>query len=234
MPLIVAQRRAPEQTMRILLVEDDPLLGKGTRLGLEQEGLTVDWVLDGESAQTAAQTHDYAAVLLDLGLPGEDGMTLLRRLRRSGYAAPILIVTARDQVQDRVAGLDAGADDFVIKPFDLEELAARIRAAVRRSAGRASDEIVHGDIVVDSGRRLVRQGGREVPVTAREFAILRALLARPGQVLTRANLEEALYGWGDEVESNAIEVHIHHLRRKLGRGLIKTVHGVGYRAGAMP
>ncbi|MDB5866347.1 MAG: regulator [Betaproteobacteria bacterium] len=214
--------------MRILLVEDDPLLGKGTRLGLEQDGLTVDWVQDGQTAETAALTHDYAAVLLDLGLPGQDGMTLLRSLRRRGYAQPILIITARHEVFDRVAGLDAGADDFVIKPFDLEELGARVRAAVRRGAGRASDEIVHGDIVIDRSRRVVRQRGRVVSLTTREFALLLALLARPGQVLTRANLEEALYGWGSEVESNAIEVHIHHLRRKLGRDLIRTVHRLGY------
>jgi two-component system OmpR family response regulator/two-component system response regulator QseB len=214
--------------MRILLVEDDLLLGKGVRVGLEQDGLTVDWVHDGELADAAVLTHDYAAVLLDLGLPGQDGMTLLRRLRRRGYVQPILIITARHEVSDRVEGLDAGADDFVIKPFDLEELGARVRAAVRRNAGRASDEILHGDIQIDRGRRLVRQAGHAVPLTAREFALLLFLLGRPGQVLTRNALEESLYGWGDEVESNAIEVHIHHLRRKLGRGLIRTIHGVGY------
>ena len=215
--------------MRILLVEDDALLGKGTKIGLEQRGYAVDWVRDGESAETALITHDYAAVLLDLGLPKRDGMSVLPRLRRRGYTNAILILTARDAIPDRVLGLDAGADDFIVKPFDLDELAARIRAGVRRSKGRAHGKIQRGFLIVEPGTHSVSIRDEVVDLTAREFSLLLTLLEQKGRILTRSQLEEALYAWGEEIESNAVEVHIHHLRKKLGKELIKTVHGFGYR-----
>ncbi len=215
--------------MRILLVEDDFLLGKGTKIGLEQRGHAIDWVRDGESADAAFMTHDYAAVLLDLGLPGRDGMTVLRSMRRRNCAAAILVITARDAIPDRVLGLDAGADDFVVKPFDLDELAARIRAGVRRSRGRSRERIEHGALALEPASRRVTLRGAAVDLTPREFAVLQYLLEHRGRTLSRQQLEEALYAWGAEVESNAVQVHIHHLRRKLGKALIKTIHGVGYR-----
>ena len=214
--------------MRILLVEDDALLGKGTKTGLEQRGYAVDWVRDGESANTVSMTHDYAAVLLDLGLPKHDGMSVLRSMRKRGYANAILIITARDAIPDRVLGLDAGADDFIVKPFNLDELAARMRAGIRRSNGRIHGKIRHGALTVEPATSLVTLRGEAVDLTPRELALLLNLLEHRGRTLSRSQLEEALYAWGAEVESNAVEVHIHHLRRKLGRGLIKTVHGVGY------
>lgn len=215
--------------MRILLVEDDALLGKGTKIGLEQRGYAVDWVRDGDSADTVSMTHDYAAVLLDLGLPGRDGMTVLRRMRRRGYAHPILVITARDAIADRVLGLDSGADDFIVKPFDLDELAARIRVGIRRGSGRVHGTIRNGALCVEPATGRVTLQGEAINLTPREFAVLSSLLEHRGRTLSRSQLEEALYAWGAEVESNAVEVHIHHLRRKLGRELIKTVHGVGYR-----
>ena len=214
--------------MRILLTEDDPQLGRATQIGLEQAGHAVDWVQSAEHAHTAVRLHDYACILLDLGLPGEDGMEALGALRDGGYAGAVLIVTARDQVGERIAGLDAGADDFIVKPFDLDELAARIRSACRRAAGRVRENLVHGDLVLDIADRHVTKGGHSVMLTVKEFRILQLLLEHGGRVLSREQLEKNLYSWGGEVESNAVQVHIHHLRKKLGRDLIRTVHAIGY------
>jgi len=214
--------------MRVLLVEDDVLLGKAVRTGLEQLGYSVDWVRDGVGAESAALECDHAAVLLDLGLPRQDGMKVLASLRQKGYAMPVLIVTARDQVTERIEGLDCGADDFIIKPFDLNELAARLRAAIRRYQGRSEPQLRYGGITIDPATRRVTHGEDAVALTAREYTLLVHLLAQRGRLHTRHQLEQALYQWGDEIESNAIEVHIHHLRRKFGKDLIRTVHGHGY------
>ncbi|HVY81645.1 MAG TPA: response regulator [Steroidobacteraceae bacterium] len=214
--------------MRVLLIEDDALLGKALRTGLEQQGHAVDWVRDGMSGENAALEGSYSAVLLDLSLPRQDGMKVLANLRRRGYTQPVLIVTARDQIPDRVVGLDAGADDFIIKPFDLQELGARLRAAVRRHSGRPQPQLSHGPVTVDPAARQVYLAGEPVALPAREYALLLHLLQHAGRVQTRRQLEEALYSWSDEIESNAIEVYVHHLRRKLGKDLIRTVQGHGY------
>jgi len=214
--------------MRLLLVEDDPMIGEGIRDGLGQEGFAVDWVRDGAAAETALGAEPYAAVLLDLGLPRKGGLEVLRAARAQRNDVPILVITARDAVADRIRGLDAGADDYLVKPFDLDELAARVRALVRRAEGRAEPVLRHGAIVLNPATRAVTLDGRPVALSGREFALLHALMARPGMVLSRAQLEERLYGWGEEVGSNAVEVHIHNLRRKLGAGAIRNVRGVGY------
>jgi DNA-binding response OmpR family regulator len=214
--------------MRLLLVEDDPMVGESIRDGLGHEGYAVDWVRDGAAAETALGAEPYAAVLLDLGLPRKDGLDVLRAARARRNEVPILVITARDAVADRIRGLDAGADDYLVKPFDLDELAARVRALVRRADGRAEPVLRHGAIVLNPATREVTLRGRPVVLSGREFALLHALLARPGMVLSRAQLEERLYGWGEEVGSNAVEVHIHNLRRKLGAGTIRNVRGVGY------
>ncbi len=214
--------------MRLLLVEDDPMIGEGIRDGLGQEGFAVDWVRDGAAAEAALGAEPYAAVLLDLGLPRKGGLEVLRAARAQRNDVPILVITARDAVADRIRGLDAGADDYLVKPFDLDELAARVRALVRRAEGRAEPVLRHGAIVLNPATRAATLGGRPVALSAREFALLHALMARPGMVLSRAQLEERLYGWGEEVGSNAVEVHIHNLRRKLGAGAIRNVRGVGY------
>jgi DNA-binding response OmpR family regulator len=214
--------------LRILLVEDDPLLGDGVRAGLIQEGYAVDWVRDGLAAQTALAPGGYDLVVLDLGLPRLPGLDLLEELRRARDNVPVLILTARDSVADRVKGLDSGADDYLVKPFDLEELAARVRVLLRRRAGRSAPSIRHGDIELDPASHGVTLKGKAVELSPREFAVLRELLENAGQVLSRARLEQSLYGWEQEVESNAVEVHVHHLRRKLGSGLIKTLRGIGY------
>ncbi len=214
--------------MRVLLVEDDMQLGAAVRTGLQQQGHSVDWVRDGVQAEEAALLGRYGAVLLDLGLPRQDGMQVLRKLRRKGFDQPVLIITARDQIPDRVVGLDAGADDFILKPFDMGELGARLRAATRRYNGRAQPHITYGGIAVDPAARSVTLRGAPVPLTSREYAVLAHLLTHRGRVQTREQLQEALYSWGEEIESNAVEVHIHHLRRKLGKELIRTVHGEGY------
>lgn len=214
--------------MRILIVEDDPLLGDGIQAGLRQAGFSSDWVRDGVAADTALAAERFAAVVLDLGLPRLSGLELLRRLRAAGNAVPVLILTARDAVADRVAGLDAGGDDYVVKPFDLDELAARLRALVRRAHGQAAATLRVGELELDPAAHAARFEGRPVELSAREFAVLQALTLNAGRVLSREQLEQALYGWGEEVESNAIEVHIHHLRRKLRPELIRTVRGVGY------
>jgi two-component system response regulator QseB len=214
--------------MRILLTEDDPQLGRATQIGLEQSGYAVDWVTSAEQAHTALRLHEYGCVLLDLGLPGQDGMRALAQLRDHGYTGAVLIVTARDQLAERIKGLDAGADDFIVKPFDLDELAARIRSASRRAAGRVREQLVHGDLTLDIAARQVTKAGQPVALTMKEFGILLQLMDNAGRVLSSEQLQKSLYGWGDEVESNAVQVHIHHLRKKLRRDLIRTVHAVGY------
>ena len=214
--------------MRLLLVEDDALLGNGIEAGLKQAGFTVDWAKDGREAQLALETTDYELTVLDLGLPRVTGMELLNQLRRKGSDMPVLVLTARDTVQDRVAGLEAGADDYLIKPFDLAELVARIRALLRRAHGRSISTIRYGDLVLTPDSLMVTRGDEQIALSARECAILVDLLEHRGTALSRARLEESLYGWNEEVESNAVEVHIHNLRKKLGSDLIKTIRGVGY------
>ena len=214
--------------MRILLVEDDPLLGDGLRAGLRQLGFQVDWVRDGDAAERELRAEPYAATVLDLGLPRRDGLDVLASVRRAGVTVPVLVLTARDAVPDRIRGLDLGADDYVVKPVDLHELAARLRALVRRSHGQPVECLQAQDVTLDPAARTVHQNGEAVPLSPREFDLLHALLLAAGRVLTREQLEQQLYAWGQEVESNAIEVHIHHLRRKLGAALIATVRGVGY------
>lgn len=214
--------------MKILLVEDDKLLGDGIAVGIAQSGLVVNWVLDGQQADTALATGNYDAAVLDLGLPRLSGMELLKRVRARGQILPILILTARDAVEDRVAGLDAGADDYLVKPFDLTELQARLRALLRRSKGYAESIINHGKLRVDPASHSVFLSDGPVDLSAREFAILHTLLINAGRVMSKAQIEEHLYGWGEEVESNTIEVFVHHLRRKLYPQLIRTIRGVGY------
>ena len=214
--------------MRILLVEDDEFLGDGLAAGLRHCGYNVDWLQDGETARTALATEDYAVLVLDLGLPRLDGMTLLRGLRASGNAIPVLILTARDSTWDKVGGLDSGADDYLVKPVDLDELAARLRALTRRSSVARAPLLKFRDVELDPAARRVRVLGEAVEVSAREFVILEMLMRNVGKVISRAQLESALYGWGEGVESNVVEVHIHHLRRKFGADLIRTVRSVGY------
>ena len=214
--------------MRILLVEDDPELGDGLSVGLRQAGFAVDWLPDGEAADRALQVERFDLAVLDLGLPRMGGMAVLQRARQRGLDLPILILTARDATGDKVAGLDAGADDYLVKPIDLDELAARIRALTRRSAGRASPLLTHGALTLDPAAHQVLLAGQPVELAARELALLQLLLENLGRVLTRSQLEQSLYGWNDEPDSNALEVHIHHLRKKLGSELIRTLRGVGY------
>jgi two-component system response regulator QseB len=214
--------------MRLLLVEDDPMIGEAARQGLRQEGHTVDWVRDGREAEAAVAGAPYDAVLLDLGLPRRDGLAILKSWRTRGVEVPVLIITARDAVSDRVAGLDAGADDYLVKPFDLDELSARVRAVARRRSGRAESVVRIGDLEIDTATRHVSWKGSDVNLSAREYALLEALANRPGAYLTRAQLEERLYGWDEEIASNAVEVHIHALRRKLDHDLIRNVRGMGY------
>lgn len=216
------------QTMRILLAEDDPLLGDGLRAGLRQLGFLVDWVRDGAAAERELQGQDYAAAVLDLGLPMKDGLDVLASVRRAGLTLPVLILTARDAVPDRVRGLDLGADDYVIKPVDLQELAARLRALVRRAHGQPQELLRIDTLALDPAARTVTVDDEPVALSSREFDLLHALMLAAGRVLSREQLEQNLYSWGQEVESNAVEVHVHHLRRKLGTPLIKTVRGVGY------
>lgn len=214
--------------MRLLVVEDDELLGNGLQVGLTQSGYAVDWVKDGQAAGLFLGSGDYDLLILDLGLPKRSGLEVLKSLRDTGSDLPVLILTARDTVEDRVTGLDSGADDYLIKPFDLEELEARIRALLRRRSGRSEPLLRHRDIVLDPASHTVTRGGEVVEVSPREFALLQQLLENRGRVLSRAQLEQSLYSWKDEVESNAIEVHIHHLRKKFGADLIRTIRGVGY------
>jgi two-component system response regulator QseB len=214
--------------MRVLLVEDDAMIGEAVRTGLRQDGFTVDWVREAEAGDAAIKAETYALLLLDLGLPRKTGLDWLRELRRRGNRAPVLILTARDAVADRVAGLDSGADDYLVKPFDLNELSARVRALLRRHAGRAEPLLRHAELTLDPATREAMFKGEPINLSAREFFLLAALVERPGAILSRAQLEQRLYGWGEEVESNAVEVHIHHLRKKLGSDFIRNVRGLGY------
>ena len=214
--------------MRLLLVEDDSMIGAAVEEGLRREGHTVDWVRDGREAEVVIPGGAYELVLLDLGLPRRDGLAILRSWRAKGVSIPVVIITARDAVADRVAGLDAGADDYLVKPFDLDELSARVRAVIRRRAGRSDAMVKIGELEIDSLTKRVKFEGREVTISAREYALLEALANRPGAYLTRSQLEERLYGWDEEIASNAVEVHIHALRRKLDPNLIRNVRGMGY------
>lgn len=214
--------------MRLLLVEDDTMIGESVLDLLRAEHYAVDWVRDGDMADAALCSQSYDLVVLDLGLPKRDGLAVLRALRARKERTPVLIATARDSVQQRVEGLDAGADDYVLKPYDLDELLARIRALLRRAAGRAEPVYEHRGLRIDPAMREARMNGEPVALSAREWAVLEALLVRPGRVLSRTQLEDKLYGWKDEVSSNTVEVYIHGLRRKLGNDLIRNVRGVGY------
>jgi two-component system response regulator QseB len=218
--------------MRLLILEDDPDLGEPLALGLRQAGHGVDWFRDGAQADAALAAAPYDAVVLDLGLPGADGMAWLRRWRARGATLPVLILTARDGIEQRVAGLDAGADDYLIKPISVDELAARLRALLRRTAGHAQAVWSHGGLDYEPAAKRVRWQGREVELTARELALLEVLLAHPQRVLSKDYLVGKLYDWsGSEPESNALEVHVHHLRRKIHPGVVRTVRGVGYALG---
>jgi two-component system, OmpR family, response regulator QseB len=214
--------------VRVLLVEDDPMVGEAIRTGLGDLGFTVDWVREGVAALSAASTEPFAAVVLDLQLPRKDGLSVLRELRERKLLLPVLIITARDQVKDRVAGLDAGADDYIVKPFDMQELAARLRAVLRRHAGSATPLLQARGITLDPATREVRSNGQLVALSAREIELLELLMQRPGMPLSRAQIEDRLLRWGDEVTSNTIEVHIHNLRKKLGMQAIRNIRGVGY------
>jgi two-component system OmpR family response regulator/two-component system response regulator QseB len=231
--------------MRLLLVEDDRMIGDSLRSALRLEGYAVDWVRDVAAAQGTLASERFDLVLLDRGLPaggsrtaeppaaaGGDGLDVLRTLRTRGDTTPVIVLTARDARGDRVAGLDAGADDYIVKPFELDELNARIRAVLRRHSGRAQPLLTHAGVTLDPATRQVTQNGMPVVLSAREFAVLEALMLRPGALLSRAQLEDRLYGWGEEIESNAVSVYIHQLRRKLGADFIRNVRGVGYFVGA--
>lgn len=214
--------------MRVLLLEDDRLLGQGLAAAMRGEGYTVDWFTDGRTGENALADHAYALVILDLGLPGRDGLQVLQNLRARRDAVPVLILTARDTVADRVQGLDSGADDYLVKPFDLDELLARARALIRRREGRAEPLLTHGELVLDPAAHAVTLGGAPILLSAREFALLRLLLEEQGRVLSKERLADQLYGWDGEPDSNTIEVYIHHLRRKLGPDRIRTIRGAGY------
>jgi two-component system response regulator QseB len=216
-------------SLKLLLAEDDPMIGRAVEQGLHNAGYTVDWTRDGNSAELALRTGDYALLVLDLGLPGLDGLALLNRMRAGDNRTPVLIVTARGAVSDRIAGLDRGADDYLGKPFDLDELVARVRALIRRHAGRARPQMQLGGLSLDPLSREVRLNQELLLLTQREFALLEALLTTPGAVLSTERLEETMYGWGEELASNALEVHVHKLRKKIGSAWIRNVRGVGYK-----
>ena len=214
--------------MHVLLVEDDQMIAAGILTALRQEGHATDWVRDGVSASDALHGGQFDLVMLDLGLPRRTGLEVLRELRERKQSVPVMIITARDEVPDRIAGLNAGADDYLVKPFDLDELIARARALLRRSAGRSATVIEHGGVALDPVTHSVTKNGSPVVMPAKEFAVLEALLLRPGAVLSRQQLEQRIYGWDDEIGSNAVEVYVHSLRRKLGADFIRTLRGVGY------
>lgn len=217
--------------MRLLIVEDDHLLGDAIQAGLTQAGFAVDWVCDGLAAENALAGQlgcDYAAMVLDLGLPRRDGLTVLKGIRQRGCALPVLILTARDTIEDRILGLDTGADDYLLKPFDMGELQARLRALIRRAEGKATPRLEVSGIVLDPAAHTVSVDGHPIDLTAKEFALLHALMLNTGRVLSRQQLEQHLYSWNDETGSNTIEVYVHHLRRKLGRDLIRNMRGIGY------
>jgi DNA-binding response OmpR family regulator len=215
--------------MRILVIEDDAMIGKAVCDGLGGAGYSVDWVQDGRAAEVALGHRQHDLAVLDLGLPRQGGMAVLEKARAQGNPVPVLIATARDALADRIAGLNAGAGDYVLKPFDLDELVARIRAILRRHAGGATTVLKSGPLKLDQARKSITLDDQPVALSAREFALLEILMLRPGAVVSRQKLEESLYGWGDEVGSNAVEVHLHHLRRKIGSSLIRNVRGVGWR-----
>ena len=215
--------------MRLLLVEDDEMIAESVSGALRRAGYAVDWANDGRAAELSLGNGVYDLVLLDLGLPKRDGIDVLNTYRRNGGAAPVIILTARDAVEERIRGLDAGADDYLIKPFDLDELAARIRALLRRRTGQKQPVYAHGELTLDPAAHDVAKNGVPMPLVPREFALLQALIEEPTRVFTKAELEEKLYGWGEEVGSNTIEVHVHSLRRKIGADQVVTVRGVGYR-----
>jgi two-component system OmpR family response regulator/two-component system response regulator QseB len=215
-------------TMRFLLVEDDRMIGDSLRAALRMEGHAVDWVRDAEAAGATLASERFDLVLLDLGLPRGNGLDVLRELRARGDATPVIVLTARDGPGDRVAGLDSGADDYLVKPFELDELSARIRAVHRRQSGRAVSLLSHGGVSLDPATRQVMRDGRPVLLSVREYAVLETLMQRPGAVLSRAQIEDRLYGWGEEIESNAVSVYVHQLRRKLGSDFIRNMRGVGY------
>lgn len=215
--------------MRVLIVEDDPMIGRALATGLEESGYAVDWVRDGAAAELVLTQGIYDLALLDLGLPRKDGLEVLKTLRRANVQVPVLVISARDSLDERITGLNSGADDYLVKPFDLDEVLARMRAVFRRHAGRGTPEAAYGALTLDPANRLVRFRGRPVVLSTREFALLEALMRQPGVLVPREKLLDSVYGWGAEVESNAIEVHLHHLRRKLCPELILNVRGVGYR-----
>lgn len=215
--------------MRVLIVEDDAMIGRALASGLEESGYAADWVRDGAAAELALAQGTYDLALLDLGLPRKDGLEVLKTLRRAKVQVPVLVISARESLADRISGLDSGADDYLVKPFDLDEVLARMRAVFRRHAGRGTPEVAYGALTLDPANRVVRFRGTPVALSTREFALLEALMRQPGALVTREKLLDSVYGWGAEVESNAIEVHLHHLRRKLCPELILNVRGVGYR-----
>lgn len=217
--------------MRILLIEDDRLIGDGIKTGLSKMGFSVDWFTGGREGKEALYSAPYDAVILDLTLPGIDGRDILRGWRENGKREPVLILTARDALAERVEGLRLGADDYLCKPFALIEVAARLEALIRRASGQASNELHHGKVILDPGKRVATLAGEPLPLKPKEFALLELLMRNVGRVLPRKLIEEKLYTWDEEVTSNAVEVHIHHLRRKLGSGFIRTVHGIGYTLG---
>lgn len=217
--------------MRVLLVEDDQMIGESLREALRRQAMAIDWVRDGKAAEAVLASERFDAVLLDLGLPQRNGLEVLGAMRARGDATPVIVLTARDALSDKVAGLDAGADDYLIKPFELDELLARLRAVGRRLAGRVSTVLETADLRLDPATREVSRAGRPVLLSAREFSLLHALMERPGAILSRAQLEDRLYGWGEELESNAISVYVHQLRKKLGEDVLHTVRGVGYYVG---
>ena len=214
--------------MRVLLVEDDPMIGRSLRQALQNEGMSVDWTTSGLDGESSAPLGGYAAILLDLGLPDTCGFDVLRRLRQQGDQIPVVILTARDEVEDRIAGLDLGADDYVVKPFDVRELIARLRAVVRRRSGVGQPMLQTAALSLDLGTHELAFGGETRILSAREFALMRALMERPGTILSRAQIEERIYGWGEEVESNAVDVLIHALRKRFGKALISNVRGAGW------